>query len=136
MLNREPGAEIEGLSTVFDYIENASIILKYTNNTGIALNIVIEDTNSENQNFSKAVKLGKGKGTIELKFDEKDAQYIQNTNPFYPDKLELQFPGNKTNNTDYKFLRNASLDVTLQGKVKTDIDYTIDLENTKTEGEF
>ena len=136
LLNREPGAEIEGLSTVFDYIENASIILKYTNNTGIALNLVIEDTNSENQKFSKALKLGKGKGTIELKFDEKDAQYIQNTNPFYPDKLELQFPGNKTNNTDYKFLRNASLDVTLQGKVKTDIDYTIDLENTKTEGEF
>lgn len=99
------------------------------------MNLAIEDTNSENQKFSKIVKLGKGKGTIELKFDEKDAQYIQNTNPFNPDKLEIQFPGNKETNTDYKFLRNASLDVTLQGKIKTDIDYSIDLVNTKTEGE-
>ena len=136
LLGREPGGEIENLTTVFEFIENASIILKYTNNTGLALNLIIEDINSENQKFSKTVKLGKGKGSIELKFDEKDAQYIQNTNPFYPDKLELQIPGNKEKNTDYKFSRNATLDVTLQGSVKTDIDYTIDLANTETEGEF
>ena len=82
LFGREQGAEIEGLSTVFEFIENATINLKYTNNTGIALNLVIEDTNSENQKFSKIVKLGKGKGNLVLKFDEKDAQYIQNTNPF------------------------------------------------------
>lgn len=137
LFGRGQGEEIEALSTVFDFVENASINLNYTNNTGIALSLLIEDTNSEHQTFSKIAKLGKGKGTIELTFDEKDAEYIQKTNPFYPDKMEIQLPGNKTNTTDYKISRNASLDITLNGSVKTNIDYTIDLGNTetKTEGE-
>ena len=135
LFGRGQGEEIEALSTVFDFVENASINLNYTNNTGIALSLLIEDTNSEHQTFSKIAKLGKGKGTIELTFDEKDAEYIQKTNPFYPDKMEIQLPGNKTNTTDYKISRNASLDITLNGSVKTNIDYTIDLGNTETETE-
>ena len=133
LFGREQGAEIEGLSTVFEFIDNASINLNYTNNTGIALKLLIEDTNSEHKTFSKTVNLKKGKGTIELKFDEKDAEYIQQTNPFYPDKMEIQFPGNTTTTTDYKISRNASLDITLNGSVKTDVDYTIDLGNTESE---
>jgi hypothetical protein len=135
LFGRGQGEEIEALSTVFDFVENASINLNYTNNTGIALSLLIEDTNSEHQTFSKIAKLGKGKGTIELTFDEKDAEYIQKTNPFYPDKMEIQLPGNKTNTTDYKISRNASLDITLNGSVKTNVDYTIDLGNTETETE-
>ena len=138
LFGREQGAEIEGLSTVFDFIDNASIKLKYTNNTGIALTLIMEDKNDENQKFSKIVSLEKGKGEIELTFNENDAQYIQKTNPFYPDTLEIQIPGHKTQSTDYKFMRDASFDVILQGSVKTNIDYTLDLTETEPEieGEY
>jgi hypothetical protein len=49
--------------------------------------------------------------------------------------MEIQLPGNKTNTTDYKISRNASFDITLNGSVKTNVDYTIDLGNTETETE-
>ena len=130
---RSAGEELEGLTTIFDFIENAAIKLQYKNNTGMVLTLVIKDTNEKNQTFSKIVNLGKGEGTIELKFDENDAKYIQATTPFYPDILEIQLPGNKTSTTEYKIKRNASLDVTLQGSIKTDINYSIDLDSSKGE---
>ena len=135
LFGRELNSENDGLSTVFDFVKNATINLNYTNKTGMILSLVIEDKNSENEKFSKVVKLGKGNGSIDLKIDEIDAQYLQKTNPFYPDKMEIQLPGNKTTNTDYKIMRDALLEITLQGNIQTDINYTIDFENTETEGE-
>ena len=55
---------------------------------------------------------------------------------FYPDILEIRFPGDKTNDTLYNIKRDATVSVILQGSVKTNIDYTIDLSNPEnTEGE-
>ena len=133
LFGRSKGEEVEGLSTIFDFIENAAIKLQYTNNTGMVLSLVIKDTNEQNQNFSKIINLGKGAGNIELKFDENDAKYIQATTPFYPDVLEIQLPGNKAKVTEYDIKRNASLDITLQGSVQTDINYSIDLDSSKGE---
>ena len=64
---------------------------------------------------------------MNLTFDYEDAQYIKNTNPFYPDVLELRLPGDKTKKTEYKIRRDANISVILQGSVKTDIDYSINL---------
>ena len=135
LFGREEGSEIEGLSTVFDFVDNASIKLKYKNNTGIVLNLVMEDTNNENQKFSRIVNLDKGESEIELNFTKEDAEYIQKTVPFYPDILEIQIPGDKTKDVDYEINRNAALNVVLQGSIKTNIDYTIDFEETESETE-
>ena len=135
LFGREEGSEIEGLSTVFDFVDNASIKLKYKNNTGIVLNLVMEDTNNENQKFSRIVNLDKGESEIELNFTKEDAEYVQKTVPFYPDILEIQIPGDKTKDVDYEINRNAALNVVLQGSIKTNIDYTIDFEETESETE-
>lgn len=135
LFGREEGSEIEGLSTVFDFVDNASIKLKYKNNTGIVLNLVMEDTNNENQKFSRIVNLDKGESEIELNFTKEDAEYIQKTVPFYPDILEIQIPGDKTKDVDYEINRNAALNVVLQGSIKTNIDYSIDFEETESETE-
>ena len=72
---------------------------------------------------------------IELNFTKEDAEYVQKTVPFYPDILEIQIPGDKTKDVDYEINRNAALNVVLQGSIKTNIDYTIDFEETESETE-
>ena len=42
LFGRSKGEEVEGLSTIFDFIENAAIKLQYTNNTGMVLSLVIK----------------------------------------------------------------------------------------------
>ena len=110
--------------------------MQYQNNTGIELTLVIKDSNANGEELNKEVILGKNSGTMNLTFDSEDAQYIENTNPFYPDILEIRFPGDKTKDTLYNIKRDATVSVILQGSVKTNIDYTIDLSNPEnTEGE-
>lgn len=140
LFNRAEGEDIEGIDTVLEFIEKVSINLQYQNNTGMALTLVIQDSNARGEKLKKEVQLGKNSGTMNLTFDYDDAQYIKNTNPFYPDVLELRLPGNKTTETLYKIRRDANISVILQGSVKTDIDYSIELptgtENSEnTEGE-
>ena len=93
----------------------------------MALTLVIQDSNVRGEKLKKEVQLGKNSGTMNLTFDYDDAQYIKNTNPFYPDVLELRLPGDKTKKTEYKIRRDANISVILQGSVKTDIDYSINL---------
>ena len=127
LFNRAEGEDIEGIDTVLEFIEKVSIDLQYQNNTGMALTLVIQDSNARGEKLKKEVQLGKNSGTMNLTFDYDDAQYIKNTNPFYPDVLELRLPGNKTTETLYKIRRDANISVILQGSVKTDIDYSIEL---------
>ena len=127
LFNRAEGEDIEGIDTVLEFIEKVSIDLQYQNNTGMALTLVIQDSNARGEKLKKEVQLGKNSGTMNLTFDYDDAQYIKNTNPFYPDVLELRLPGNKTTETLYKIRRDANISVILQGSVKTDIDYSINL---------
>lgn len=127
LFNRAEGEDIEGIDTVLEFIEKVSIDLQYQNNTGMALTLVIQDSNARGEKLKKEVQLGKNSGTMNLTFDYEDAQYIKNTNPFYPDVLELRLPGNKTTETLYKIRRDANISVILQGSVKTDIDYSINL---------
>lgn len=127
LFNRAEGEDIEGIDTVLEFIEKVSIDLQYQNNTGMALTLVIQDSNARGEKLKKEVQLGKNSGTMNLTFDYEDAQYIKNTNPFYPDVLELRLPGNKTTETLYKIRRDANISVILQGSVKTDIDYSIEL---------
>ena len=136
LFNRAQGEDIEGIDNIFEFIEKVSIDLQYQNNTGIELTLVIKDSNANGEELNKEVILGKNSGTMNLTFDSEDAQYIENTNPFYPDILEIRFPGDKTNDTLYNIKRDATVSVILQGSVKTNIDYTIDLSNPEnTEGE-
>ena len=127
LFNRAEGEDIEGIDTVLEFIEKVSIDLQYQNNTGMALTLVIQDSNARGEKLKKEVQLGKNSGTMNLTFDYEDAQYIKNTNPFYPDVLELRLPGDKTKKTEYKIRRDANISVILQGSVKTDIDYSIEL---------
>lgn len=127
LFNRAEGEDIEGIDTVLEFIEKVSIDLQYQNNTGMALTLVIQDSNARGEKLKKEVQLGKNSGTMNLTFDYEDAQYIKNTNPFYPDVLELRLPGDKTKKTEYKIRRDANISVILQGSVKTDIDYSINL---------
>ena len=127
LFNRAEGEDIEGIDTILEFIEKVSIDLQYQNNTGMALTLVIQDSNARGEKLKKEVQLGKNSGTMNLTFDYEDAQYIKNTNPFYPDVLELRLPGNKTTETLYKIRRDANISVILQGSVKTDIDYSIEL---------
>ena len=121
---------------IFEFIENAKINIKYENNTGIALTVYIEDKNEQGKTFKKEAKLGEGSGTMSLSLNYSDAEYIKNTIPFSPDVLEIQIPGSKDTDRKYNLRRDAKIDVTLQGSIKTDIDYTIDLANPEnTEGE-
>lgn len=136
LFNRAQGEDIEGIDNIFEFIEKVSIDLQYQNNTGIELTLVIKDSNANGEELNKEVILGKNSGTMNLTFDSEDAQYIENTNPFYPDILEIRFPGDKTKDTLYNIKRDATVSVILQGSVKTNIDYTIDLSNPEnTEGE-
>lgn len=133
MFNRGEGDDLGAIADVFDFVEQASLNINYTNNTGISLSLVILDENKNGEIFSKEITLGKGSGTMDISFTKKDAEYIQNTNPFYPDSLEIRFPGSKTEYTPYEINRNLGLDFTLQASVKTDIDYTLDLTNSEGE---
>ena len=133
MFNRGEGDDLGAIADVFDFVEQASLNINYTNNTGISLSLVILDENENGEIFSKEITLGKGSGTMDISFTKKDAEYIQNTNPFYPDSLEIRFPGSKTEYTPYEINRNLGLDFTLQASVKTDIDYTLDLTNSEGE---
>ena len=133
MFNRGEGDDLGAIADVFDFVEQASLNINYTNNTGISLSLVILDENENGEIFSKEITLGKGSGTMDISFTKKDAEYIQNTNPFYPDSLEIRFPGSKTEYTSYEINRNLGLDFTLQASVKTDIDYTLDLTNSEGE---
>ena len=133
MFNRGEGDDLGAIADVFDFVEQASLNINYTNNTGISLSLVILDENENGEIFSKEISLGKGSGTMDISFTKKDAEYIQNTNPFYPDSLEIRFPGSKTEYTPYEINRNLGLDFTLQASVKTDIDYTLDLTNSEGE---
>lgn len=137
LFNRDPNSSSnENDFDVFEFIENARIDIQYENNTGIALTLYIEDKNEQGQIFKKETKLGTSNGTMTLTLDEEDAKYINSTNPFNPDVLEVRLPGSKEKDTVYNILRDANINVTLQGIIKTNIDYTIDLSNQdNTEGE-
>lgn len=128
LFKRAPGEEIPLLDTIFDYIEKVSINIDYKNNTGIKLSAVIKDENDKGQSFEQIIDLSKQSASLNLTFDYEDAEYIKNTNPFYPDVLEIQFPGDKTENTLYPLKRNADVSLFLQGNIETDIDYTINLD--------
>ncbi len=130
LFNRDPKSTSEESDfDIFEFINSAKLGLDYQNDTGIALDLVIIDENAQGESFKKTAKLSKGSGTLELDLTEDDAIYIKNTNPFNPNVLELRLPGSKEKDTVYNINRNANINITLRGSIKTNIDYTIDFAN-------
>ncbi|MCR4790570.1 MAG: hypothetical protein K5839_05770, partial [Treponemataceae bacterium] len=125
LFGRTSASGNETLSTVADFIEKVSINIDYENSTGIAVGLVMKD--GDNDEFSKEVSIKTGSGSLELSLDSSDAQYMLNTYPFSPDKLEIQIPGSKDEDTIYTLKRAAAINLSIGATVETNVDYTIDL---------
>ena len=130
LLGRESASTDSVLNTVLDYIEKVALKIGYTNNTGMALKVVISDTNDAAQKFEKELTLGKGTGTIDISLNSTDAEYMMSTYPFYPDKFEIQIPGSKTSDTVYNIKRELGFNVSLSASVDAKVDYTLSFNGT------
>lgn len=133
MLGRTSAGGTEGLDSVFDYINKISLTLNYTNQTGIALDLVLQDGvqagASPKFDISSSIKDGTGQAALTIDYDAAD--YIKNTYPFYPDVIELRLPGSKTQDTKYALTKDAKMDVTVTASVETDVNMTIPLASNK-----
>lgn len=125
LLGRTSDSEDSMLSTLTDYIEKVGIKVNYTNSTGIPIGFAIID--GDNEEFKKTFTL-LADGTShssDLEFDTSDFEYIMNTIPFSPDKMEIRLPGSTTESKVYTLKRDLGLNLVLIANVGTKIDHTI-----------
>lgn len=121
------GPNNKTFKTVQDFMDNAKLEIEYTNNTGIAFDFKIHNgtLNNGKYPFEKTFNMVKGEGKKTLIFTKEDASHIIDTYPFSPD-MEIVIPKG-----DLALKKNATLEILINGSVKTNVDYTLSLRNAE-----
>lgn len=121
------GPNNKTFKTVQDFMDNAKLEIEYTNNTGIAFDFKIHNgtLNNGKYPFEKTFNMVKGEGKKTLIFTKEDASHIIDTYPFSPD-MEIVIPKG-----ELALKKNATLEILINGSVKTNVDYTLSLRNAE-----
>ena len=129
LFGRASDSDSSTLQTLMDYIEKVGISVNYTNNTGMALTIALQDGDLQDDGdyaFDHQFTLANNTtSTTEFSLTTSDFEYIKDTIPFYPDTLEVRLPGSKTEEVRYALKRDLGLSLVLIATVAANVDYTI-----------